>query len=483
MECKKCGATIPEEGIFCVSCGARADGKKECPSCKKLIDDGVTYCTYCGARTDGKKVCNNCGEIIQGSFCPKCGNRVIENNKKCEASSEIASTSATGVLCAIERIANPIIYLCILSILFICSFFIGTISTAVSSTDSVVTTSTDVFYYFGKSFESTKQYITEILNISVTSKNYIYCNALLNVKNIISLIVIIVNFIIQAIAITFGIIESVKALIKKQSSKSYKYATLSFASFIFTAVVLFLNAYADVKYYNSSNTTSIINYEYTVSMSSASIVGIVLGIILIFLAVIIAQLKKGKLALSATNLKRVIPAIIGGVITFVAILVSSQQFAFSSYDGKEVMLGSSNYLLNNITVHMFYTYTDKEQFEIYQIIVTLLLISSIVSVVIAGALSFAIKFFFDGAINENSKGVGSLCTVIISIILSIVNIILLSIAKANYIKFYEGSTYASTYAIGAGVIVVLILSALALICIITYLILNNKKASSYEYAV
>ncbi len=480
MECKKCGALIPEGGIFCVSCGARADGKKACPGCKKLIDDSVTYCTYCGARADGKKVCNKCGEIIEGTFCPKCGNHVSKINENRELNSEVATTSSTGVLCAIERIANPIIYLCILSVLFICSFFIGTISTTtISSSNTVTTNVMDVFYYFGKSFESTKQYVTDVLGISVTNINYTYCITLLNVDNIISLIVICANFIIQAIAITCAIIESVKALVKKKSSKSYKYATLSFASFIFTAVVLFLNVYSEIKYYSLSNTA----YEHTVAMSSASMVGIVLGAILLLLAVIIAQFKKGKLAISAINLKRFIPAIIGVVITFVAIFVGVEHFTFSSYDGEYIAYGSSNCLLNQLVGPILSAYISKEEFEIYQNITALILTSSIVSVVIAGALSFAIKFFFDGAINENSKGIGSLCMAIISLILSITNIILLSTANFNYIKLIEGSTYPDVYAISSGVIAVVIMSVLVLACTITYLILNNKKISSYEYTM
>ena len=46
MECKKCGAMLPEDGKFCPMCGARADGKKICPSCRQSVAEEAVYCTY-----------------------------------------------------------------------------------------------------------------------------------------------------------------------------------------------------------------------------------------------------------------------------------------------------------------------------------------------------------------------------------------------------------------------------------------------------
>ena len=126
MECKKCGAIIPEDGIFCVSCGARADGKKNCPKCEKLIDDTVTFCTYCGTRVDGKKVCATCGELVEGKFCAKCGSIVEEIAITKPSIKKSSSTKSGAVLSVIERIANPIIYIVALVLLLVCSFFIGT---------------------------------------------------------------------------------------------------------------------------------------------------------------------------------------------------------------------------------------------------------------------------------------------------------------------------------------------------------------------
>lgn len=62
MVCKKCSATIPDDGTFCPNCGARADGNKVCPNCNKLIPDESIFCTYCGTRIITKKPDSNANE-------------------------------------------------------------------------------------------------------------------------------------------------------------------------------------------------------------------------------------------------------------------------------------------------------------------------------------------------------------------------------------------------------------------------------------
>ncbi len=73
MICKKCGAEAVDGAIFCGSCGARLDEKKECIFCGKLNDERTAYCVYCGKRIDGKNVCSACGVAYEGNFCPSCG--------------------------------------------------------------------------------------------------------------------------------------------------------------------------------------------------------------------------------------------------------------------------------------------------------------------------------------------------------------------------------------------------------------------------
>lgn len=52
MECKKCGATIDDNAIYCGNCGTRVDGKKVCKRCGKENEEYSKYCVYCGKALD-----------------------------------------------------------------------------------------------------------------------------------------------------------------------------------------------------------------------------------------------------------------------------------------------------------------------------------------------------------------------------------------------------------------------------------------------
>lgn len=90
MICKKCGATMPDDGIFCSRCGERNDGKKPCPKCGELIDETAVFCSHCGERLDGKKVCPQCGALNDGNFCSVCGENLNYTNEKRTPNSTIA---------------------------------------------------------------------------------------------------------------------------------------------------------------------------------------------------------------------------------------------------------------------------------------------------------------------------------------------------------------------------------------------------------
>lgn len=48
MDCKKCGAQLVDDAIFCSQCGARVDGKIACKNCGREIVEGSVFCPYCG---------------------------------------------------------------------------------------------------------------------------------------------------------------------------------------------------------------------------------------------------------------------------------------------------------------------------------------------------------------------------------------------------------------------------------------------------
>lgn len=137
MECKKCGAMLPEDGKFCPMCGARADGKKVCPSCRQSVAEEAVYCTYCGKRLDGKNVCAACGTAYAGNFCPQCG--AAESSRPsvpvCAAPARSAVKPSNWK--RVVDIVKSSVFLGGVFILFVCCFFIG-IGGTVSATGPIL---------------------------------------------------------------------------------------------------------------------------------------------------------------------------------------------------------------------------------------------------------------------------------------------------------------------------------------------------------
>ncbi len=77
LTCKKCGAALPANAKFCLSCGERVAAAAEpliCPACGKPTPAG-NFCLSCGASLVAK--CPDCGKPVpNGSkFCPECGHQ------------------------------------------------------------------------------------------------------------------------------------------------------------------------------------------------------------------------------------------------------------------------------------------------------------------------------------------------------------------------------------------------------------------------
>lgn len=80
QKCPSCGASLPENAKFCLSCGAKTEppvpeGMVICPSCGKLVAKGK-FCLECGFRF--VSVCPSCGkELPAGAkFCLECGAKI-----------------------------------------------------------------------------------------------------------------------------------------------------------------------------------------------------------------------------------------------------------------------------------------------------------------------------------------------------------------------------------------------------------------------
>ncbi len=100
QKCPRCGALVPEGGMFCTACGAKlppamivqpedpACEMIRCGNCGSEIPAGQRFCVYCGnAVTEQpapepapepaptERVCPNCGKPVtpDAAFCTGCG--------------------------------------------------------------------------------------------------------------------------------------------------------------------------------------------------------------------------------------------------------------------------------------------------------------------------------------------------------------------------------------------------------------------------
>ncbi|MCR4585534.1 MAG: SPFH domain-containing protein [Lachnospiraceae bacterium] len=79
IKCAKCGADLPENAKFCLSCGEKVvhiqPGQLICPACGKATPEGK-FCMECGAPLVNK--CPNCGSEVPagGKFCLECGTKI-----------------------------------------------------------------------------------------------------------------------------------------------------------------------------------------------------------------------------------------------------------------------------------------------------------------------------------------------------------------------------------------------------------------------
>ncbi|MDW7659382.1 MAG: zinc ribbon domain-containing protein, partial [Bacillota bacterium] len=85
MKCTHCNADIPDDSVFCPSCGQKAESQsqpeKKCRKCLAPLKADAKFCEFCGATADeAGKTCPACSTKVTGgaAFCPNCGYRMGE---------------------------------------------------------------------------------------------------------------------------------------------------------------------------------------------------------------------------------------------------------------------------------------------------------------------------------------------------------------------------------------------------------------------
>ncbi|MBE5734451.1 MAG: zinc ribbon domain-containing protein [Clostridiales bacterium] len=438
MNCGKCNFEVPSGGVFCPNCGARVDGKKECSNCKSLIDENAVYCTFCGARVDGKKTCANCGEEINGKFCVKCG---AKNNEKEQGLAKSKTRDGFAVYSKVVNIISPSLSICVLLLTFVFSFFIGLTSTSEEAEIKI-----DCFYFFSKAFRESKV----LINSAVPEQMKKTALFVVNAENIICLIAIIVNFIIQAIATTIGIINSINKIANKKTTKNYC-AFISFISLIVTTLIVYT---MQNMYY--------LNYVYwfvsEMKVSTTVVVGICISAILLLIDVILTAIEKQYGKNIEDILKKSLPLSIG-LVAWIITLVFINTKTFESTSG----YFSAGSFAKNFT--LFIAGGDVPNRNLILIFSQIsIFVNVICSLVFAYSVYRNIQHICSDKACKKELWFSNIVSVVITTIFFVFVVVIRVLAETAGIK--------NLY-LGSGIIVALITAVLAFISSIVYKAINK----------
>lgn len=460
MNCKKCGHAVPEGGIFCPNCGARADGMKECPACSKLIDETATYCSFCGVRTDGKTVCENCGFAFKGDFCPQCGTHKKQTTQDAETKQPTSGTMTTYK--KVENILAPTLALCALFVLFVCSFFIGT--TVISAGYSETTNS---FFQFGQSYKNITDVINTLSELSAndlqTLKFGLYFPAIL------ATVAVSAAIIVTAIMLIVGAVKLYKTIKTGEETSLYKLTGASFAVFFGCAIYI---------YSTVATSVSSAGVQVVTKMSAGSLTGIILSGILLFLALTLRQIGKGKSFIAAFNLKKIISCcatVIAVIITlslcgkYFLSITETESSTTASATVSVPLLFRTIYLAIPSAVSSSST-VDLAKFNG---LLVLTVINFIVYILLLVTLSLVLYKTIRECFSERTNPIGGL---VFSIIASVFSTVLLvtSLISASMLSGISTTQYVP---VTTDVIGFLITTFLTLGGAITYSVLTKKRGN------
>lgn len=252
MDCKKCGAQLVDDAIFCSQCGARVDGKIACKNCGREIVEGSVFCPYCGKRLDGKRTCNNCGTAFAGNFCPKCGKPYGAKAVQEKPATEKAQQKVAKPVCAekekksdssgknVLNIVKQSLLYSALCIMFICCFFVSmNVIVEVGREQVSESSGATSFYFLIDIFKEVKADLAE----GVLGKDYFieYEVSEWLLSGFMALCVAV----IMVISITFfiiGTVKYVKAMMNKRRINMSKYvvvpAIINLASLVFLRALM-----------------------------------------------------------------------------------------------------------------------------------------------------------------------------------------------------------------------------------------------------
>lgn len=467
QECRKCGAPLEEDGIFCPSCGARVDGKKECPSCGKLIKEEAIYCPNCGKRTDGKTVCDKCGTVVEGEFCPHCGNRLKKSEGQKAAKDEKETTFGK-----IVKILSPALLLTSILVLFICSFFIGTSPKVIVNGVSVSLSeygmeSHNVFYYLGQCYSDLSEaYASEIPARIILP----YIGATLAVAT---------NFIVCAVMLAIATTKYIKAMLNKQSVELMPYFAWVLGGFVLAAGFIGclngISAEYAVSLGDLASTSTSMKTAINVGLNGAVTVGLILPTILAVAGYVLSVIKQGKKYVSFSALGKSICMVALIVLSAIAFsLMSSSAIKVVSKDNgtKSVLDLSFGSLTSYISMLIGLT-GDVEIGAFYSIAYVAY---ALFAVSVFLTLTFAVR-----SLGKEKSEIGALVCGAISAALSIFYVVMAILVRNDMIVLMgiEELETTTTISIATDVVVV-VLNTIGVVAAVIGVVFGNKRKKATD---
>ncbi|MBQ8426694.1 MAG: zinc ribbon domain-containing protein [Clostridia bacterium] len=466
MDCKNCGYSLPDEAVFCPSCGSRVDGKKQCISCKKLVNVDAVFCAHCGARLDGKIKCIDCGKYYNGDFCPFCGTASKTVNKepakveqKTQKSANVTSFFKT------ERILSPSLLLCSILILFICSFFVGFsykfIYDGITYKESVTT-----FNFFKDLIDNANASIN-IAQQSLSPDNLALYSFYIKFPLIVAIVLLALNIFVSLVSLVYGSIKYGVAMKTGNSVNLTKITAISFSVFVCTAAYTLI-------YCNLS--ASALVRDFSTRLSTGSLLGIIFGIVLIISALVLKTIKDRKTALSINCLIKLICFAVLFILLFVAVF-TLKSFIVENNSGIKASFSSSAFLRG--MGGLLLTYLNKQSsgtLREFNILSTSAILGFIFFLAILIALGLLIYFTLNAMASEKPHKKRILTFSLLTLFLTI-GYFVVSIIAEKYCIIFPDSQYA-TYSIGT--IPVFVLSIVISIISIVYAVIIRKKPTDIQ---
>lgn len=472
-ECIKCGAIVPDDGIFCPKCGARADGKRECPKCGKPVDETAIYCTYCGARTDGKAVCAACGEIVDGDFCPKCGLRVRTPKPHAGEDGVYApepTSRSMTVYCRVADILSPALMLVAALAAFICSFFVGVtvnLSGSAPELNMPISQEQTATYFLYDCFKDLKLVFTKIPPVILTQ--FILTTVFVAAAIIVSLTLLAIA------SVKFG-----KAVYRKKYVNLTAYAAWSMGAAIAAAMAIYLQFGLSIKM--SESTESLYG---EVVPNGATKLAAIFPTILIVAAIVIKKIACGRKFLSLGGLGKTVCGLAAAVLAIIALFIGAGSFLTTTHsvDGLTVTSKTSSGM---------YVYTNYLNYYLQQLAASSsgsaeavaaapkpdisCVLSYVSNLMLIVALSVTVALALTAA-GKKKSGIGALIGAIVTLCAAIFHV-----ASSSAVRKYLVKTYEETSSAGLSVtlstapsIVCMVLAVLTLAAAVTAVVFRFVK--------